>query len=130
MMLKQKIELVCYITNDQEKAEILAFQQQLLEQIAHMELYVPIKVYMEKELHDPLLKTPTPEGEAKALSLLSKRELEVMALLCDNYSIKKMALTLHISEHTVKKHIQNMKQKLGLEASGMELVFQLKLLRV
>jgi DNA-binding NarL/FixJ family response regulator len=56
---------------------------------------------------------------------LSKRQLEIATLLCNRHSVKKIADQLHISEHTVKKHIQNMKKTLQIEESGIDFLYAL-----
>ncbi len=49
-------------------------------------------------------------------SLLTKREKEIFYLLTLNYSTKDIALKLYISEKTVRNHISNVIQKLGVES--------------
>ncbi|MBQ8024853.1 MAG: response regulator transcription factor [Oscillospiraceae bacterium] len=46
---------------------------------------------------------------------LSKRELDVLRELTRNLTNEEIAGTLHISEYTVKRHIQNMLQKTGFK---------------
>ena len=50
-----------------------------------------------------------PSGEAP----LTDRETQVLRLLCMNYSRAEIADKLSVSEHTVKRHIQNMLDKTG-----------------
>lgn len=49
-------------------------------------------------------------------SLLTKREKEIFYLLTLNYSTKEIAKKLFISEKTVRNHISNVIQKLGVES--------------
>lgn len=56
--------------------------------------------------------------------ILTPREKEIFTLLIDNYSTKKIASTLGISEKTVRNHISNVIQKLGVE-SRIQAVFEL-----
>ena len=49
-------------------------------------------------------------------SLLTKREKEIFYLLTLNYSTKDIAEKLFISEKTVRNHISNVIQKLGVES--------------
>lgn len=49
-------------------------------------------------------------------SLLTKREKEIFYLLTLNYSTKDIAKKLCISEKTVRNHISNVIQKLGVES--------------
>ena len=46
--------------------------------------------------------------------ILTKREKEVFELLIQNMSIKEIASKLFISEKTVRNHISNVMQKLGV----------------
>lgn len=49
-------------------------------------------------------------------SLLTKREKEIFYLLTLNQSTKDIADKLYISEKTVRNHISNVIQKLGVES--------------
>lgn len=49
-------------------------------------------------------------------SLLTKREKEIFSLLTLNQSTKQIADELRISEKTVRNHISNVIQKLGVES--------------
>lgn len=49
-------------------------------------------------------------------SLLTKREKEIFCLLTQNMSTKQIANELCISEKTVRNHISNVIQKLGVES--------------
>lgn len=56
--------------------------------------------------------------------ILTPRERQVFELLIDNYSTKQIANDLNISEKTVRNHISNVIQKLGVE-SRIQAVFEL-----
>ena len=49
-------------------------------------------------------------------SLLTKREKEIFTLLIQSYTTKQIAKQLYISEKTVRNHISNVIQKLGVES--------------
>ena len=49
-------------------------------------------------------------------SLLTKREKEIFTLLIQSYTTKDIAEKLYISEKTVRNHISNVIQKLGVES--------------
>lgn len=49
-------------------------------------------------------------------SLLTKREKEIFILLIQSYTTKEIAKQLYISEKTVRNHISNVIQKLGVES--------------
>ena len=48
-------------------------------------------------------------------NLLTKREQEIFSLLINNYSTREIAKKLYISEKTVRNHISNVMQKLGVK---------------
>lgn len=60
-------------------------------------------------------------------SILTKREQEVFELLVLNKSTKEIAQFLGISEKTVRNHISNAMQKLGVKGRAQAVVELLKL---
>ena len=60
-------------------------------------------------------------------SILTKREKEVFELLIKNKSTKEIAGHLDISEKTVRNHISNAMQKLGVKGRAGAVVELLKL---
>jgi DNA-binding NarL/FixJ family response regulator len=58
--------------------------------------------------------TPQRNGTGQ-LATLSRREKEVLALIAQGASNKKIAATLYISEHTVRAHIRSLMQKLSAD---------------
>ncbi|WP_249029966.1 helix-turn-helix domain-containing protein [Tannockella kyphosi] len=56
--------------------------------------------------------------------ILTPREREIFTLLIENYATKDIASKLTISEKTVRNHISNVIQKLGVE-SRIQAVFEL-----
>lgn len=59
--------------------------------------------------------------------ILTKREKEVFELLILNYSTSDIAQKLDISEKTVRNHISNAMQKLGVKGRAGAVVELLKL---
>ena len=59
--------------------------------------------------------------------ILTKREQEVFSLLLLNKTTKEMAVELKISEKTVRNHISNVIQKLGVVGRSGALVELLRL---
>ena len=59
--------------------------------------------------------------------ILTKREREVFELLIKNYTTKEIAEKLGISEKTVRNHISNVMQKLGVKGRSGAVVELLKL---
>ncbi|MEG2322460.1 MAG: helix-turn-helix transcriptional regulator [Bacilli bacterium] len=60
-------------------------------------------------------------------SILTKREKEVFDLLILNKSTEEIALCLKISEKTVRNHISNVMQKLGVKGRAGAVIELLKL---
>ena len=60
-------------------------------------------------------------------SILTKREKQVFELLILNNSTTEIAKELHISEKTVRNHISNAMQKLGVKGRAGAVVELLKL---
>lgn len=67
-----------------------------------------------------------PELEQQPISKLSQRQQQVVAMLCNHYSVKRISSELFLSDNTVKKHIQNIKKVLGMEQSGSDFIYMLK----
>ena len=60
-------------------------------------------------------------------NILTKREKEVFNLLVTNMSAKEIAEHLNISEKTVRNHISNAMQKLGVKGRAQAVVELLKM---
>lgn len=60
-------------------------------------------------------------------SILTKREKDVFNLLINNFSTRDIAYKLNISEKTVRNHISNTIQKLGVKGRAQAVVELLKL---
>ncbi|MBQ9018746.1 MAG: helix-turn-helix transcriptional regulator [Bacilli bacterium] len=60
-------------------------------------------------------------------NILTPREREIFILLIDNYNTKDIANKLRISEKTVRNHISNVMQKLGVNGRASAVVELLKL---
>ncbi len=59
--------------------------------------------------------------------ILTAREKEVFLLLVENKTTKEIAKQLNISEKTVRNHISNTMQKLGVKSRSQAVVELLKL---
>lgn len=59
--------------------------------------------------------------------ILTTREKEIFEKLIQNYSTKEIALSLHISEKTVRNHISNTMQKLSVKGRAGAVVELLRL---
>lgn len=60
-------------------------------------------------------------------SILTKREKEVFDLLVKNKTTQEIAQELKISEKTVRNHISNVMQKLGVKGRSAAVVELLKI---
>ena len=60
-------------------------------------------------------------------NILTKREKDVFMLLIKNKSTKEIAESLNISEKTVRNHISNVMQKLGVNGRASAVVELIKL---
>ena len=59
-------------------------------------------------------------------NILTPREKEIYMLLIDNYTTKSIANELKISEKTVRNHISNVMQKLGVNGRASAVVELIK----
>lgn len=59
--------------------------------------------------------------------ILTGREREIFEKLIQNYSTKEIASSLHISEKTVRNHISNAMQKLGVKGRASAVVELIRL---
>lgn len=60
-------------------------------------------------------------------SILTKREYEIFSLLIQDYTTREIAFNLGISEKTVRNHISNVIQKLGVTGRSSAIIELLKL---
>ena len=60
-------------------------------------------------------------------NILTPRENYIFSLLIENYSTTKIATKLKISEKTVRNHISNVMQKLGVNGRASAVVELIKL---
>ena len=60
-------------------------------------------------------------------SILTKREKEVFSLLINNHTTKEIADILNISEKTIRNHISNAMQKLGVKGRAQAVVELIRL---
>lgn len=59
--------------------------------------------------------------------ILTKREREIFELLVSNKSTKDIAVFLNISEKTIRNHISNAMQKLGVKGRAQAVVELIRL---
>jgi DNA-binding NarL/FixJ family response regulator len=62
----------------------------------------------------PAMQAPQPQSRERERSPLSQREREIVALVAQGFKNKEMAEKMFISEQTVKNHLHNIFDKLGV----------------
>jgi DNA-binding NarL/FixJ family response regulator len=70
-----------------------------------------------------LLKADRDKEEQK---LFSKREVEILQLMAEGYTSKRIAERLFLSEHTIIAHRKNMQHKTGINNSAALVYFAAK----
>jgi len=66
---------------------------------------------------------PPPESPPLALGTLTKRQTQILALLCQGLSNRAMAIQLQIKERTVEFHITNLLARLGVPSRAAAIVW-------
>ncbi|HTG68095.1 MAG TPA: LuxR C-terminal-related transcriptional regulator [Candidatus Udaeobacter sp.] len=117
--------------DDQDRAKLAELHQIVVDQVMRMEIHEYVKVTLEYEGSDRgkrSLMSAGGQGNEKLSQViaLSERQKQIAALLCDHYSITRIADDLFVSVNTVKKHIQNMKKVLEIHSSGADFIYELK----
>lgn len=85
------------------------------------------ETYIEPSLM-PLLNSSLAEREVlkEKVSDLTRREMEVLKMIASGAFNKEIALTLNISERTVKNHVSNIFKKIGVSDRTQAAVFAIK----
>ena len=73
-----------------------------------------------------LLRNPKKEEEKKEEVQFSKRELEVLQLVCDGYTNQEIAEALFISQRTVDGHRANIISKASVKNTAHLVTFAIK----
>jgi DNA-binding NarL/FixJ family response regulator len=68
-----------------------------------------------------LLKAPPDSGDG-----LTRREVEVLALLATGLGNKQVAFELHISQHTVRNHLSSLYEKLGINLRSQAVLYAVR----
>jgi len=83
-----------------------------------------LEAFPEHALHGPFedasgrvpIQPPIPEVRQPLVEPLTRRELEVLHLICEGYSNQDIAEKLVVTLNTVKKHTSNIYGKLGVSS--------------
>ena len=92
---------------------------------AEMELGAARQVFLQLGAAPDVARVDALSGEAKppAVGGLTRRELEVLALVATGRTNREIATTLVLSEHTVRRHLQNTFSKLGVSSRAQATAF-------
>ena len=106
-----RIGAKAYVSLDAEPAELVKAIRMALED----------KVHLSPEAAELLVSDvsgavdPNRPGRLPSVNL-SKREIEIVQLMCEGHSSKQIGRTLHISPKTVENHRYNIYRKCGIES--------------
>ena len=76
----------------------------------------PINAYIARKVVEAFSRVAPQRRSASGRARLTDRELEILRLLVDGLTMKKVALKLNLSYHTVDKHIRNIYAKLHVNS--------------
>jgi DNA-binding NarL/FixJ family response regulator len=119
---KARLVIETYISDDGVKEQFAELHHRIVDIITELDTSKEIMMAVEYGTSPAQLDLSGSDHHPK----LSERQRQVASMLCRHYSVKRIAKALFVSENTVKKHIQNMKKTLGIEASGADFVYQLQ----
>jgi two-component system NarL family response regulator len=131
MPIMSGIEAAAAIRREHPRARLIALTTYGGDEDIRRALHAGVQAYLMKDiLHDELLKairavhegqTYLPATVAAALAAqmprpdLSAREVQVLELIVAGLANKQIAYTLNIAEYTVKNHVKNILDKLGVQ---------------
>ncbi|UJF36082.1 response regulator transcription factor [Paenibacillus hexagrammi] len=132
-MTKVRLTIDSQAEGERDKAMIADLHEIVVAHVLRMNIQDAVKVTIEYEgpsrrrsmIGAENLEAAAGNQEEKPLGL-SERQLQIAEMLCNHYSMKRIAEELYVSVNTVKKHIQNMKKTLQIERSGADFIFLLK----
>ncbi|MBD0383540.1 response regulator transcription factor [Paenibacillus sedimenti] len=132
MDYRQRITIVCQTSTEREERVMAELRQLIMDKLQNGADDAAIRCYWEQQL-DETAERYGQKTEEDRIGVditgqklpLSERQREIVELLCAHHSVKKIAGLLHISENTVKKHVQNIKRELAIKESGLDFVYEL-----
>ena len=131
MPIMSGIEAAAAIRREYPRARLIALTTYGGDEDIRRALHAGVQAYLMKDiLHDELLKAiravhdgqtylPAPVAAALAAQMprpdLSAREVQVLELIVAGLANKQIAYALNIAEYTVKNHVKNILDKLGVQ---------------
>lgn len=99
-----------YLFKDTENEEVkFAIERVLMKEQKHFNLEAMDTIFQHQEFHKNRLKNPK--------KFLSKREIEIVILICEGKSNKEIGNILHRDETTISTHRYNIMKKIGVHKS-------------
>jgi DNA-binding NarL/FixJ family response regulator len=92
---------------------VLARQSDARELLAALDAIAAGLVVLDASVRDALVPTPAAARAAELVEPLTERERQVLAMLADGLSNRRIAERLAISENTIKAHVASILAKLG-----------------
>ncbi|MEI7025529.1 response regulator transcription factor [Paenibacillus sp. y28] len=135
-----KLTLDSYVQSEGEREKLAYLHSLIVREVSAMDIGERVKITLECGS----VSSANPASHAKQLVVagadmepmhsaaggpivkLSERQREIAIMLCNHYSVRKIAKAFYVSENTVKKHVQNIKKTLEIEDSGADFIFSLK----
>ncbi|MNE30986.1 Bacterial regulatory protein, luxR family [compost metagenome] len=131
MLRRQRLIVESLMRTQEEQSLMDELQRLIVEKLSSSEGQASIHIIWENEVQQAEQQLP-PHAASESHALanqvpLSIRQREIASLVCSHYSVRKIAAALHISENTVKKHIQNIKKTLEINESGPDFIYELQI---
>src|SRR5581483_9618397 len=70
-----------------------------------------------------LRQTNRPAPRVSDLDILTDREREVLALICEGHTDAQMSVMLKLSQNTVRNHIASLYRKIGVNRRGAAIIW-------
>lgn len=117
--------VLCVVQETDEQTE---FGYDLIKEIEH-DLMTAMEAVMTDapraivEKLDALRQAARPHAHSSGLDRLTRREREVLALICEGRSDAEMSQILHLSPNTVRNHIASLFRKIGVNRRSAAIIW-------
>lgn len=126
MKTKQRLIVECELEPANRSLIMAELQQMVIDKLTELDSHTVVTLSWEKGREAGWDAGMPDIADGVQQHTLSGRQLEIAMLLFRHFSIRKIANELHISENTVKKHIQNIKRMYGLRSTGLDFLYELQ----